>query len=408
MLRWLPLLGKKFHHEFSGWLWVALALSMPWSQAQSTRYTSIIAIGLISNSILGANLDGLASRFKGIKLLILPFWGLYLIQLVWSLGATDYAEAGYIIGMRLGLLWMPLAYLMWPLDAVQFKRVAWAFIVSNLAVGLWMNRQGLIWLQDCPICYVEILGPQARPYLAVYFCAAGLLALKLFSDSGKVERLLAGLSSTLLLSLCLGIYAKMSMLSFVLAAAVTVLIWFVQAKRWGPAIAGFFISLGLVSINGGLLVLLNQVKSSVETLASQTNAPWWIAESFKVRLQIWQVISQAIDGHYLLGVGTGSLPTALHDLYCKVGISYCHYQYNPHNQYLEQWLQSGITGLLGMTGIIGLLSFYGLRKRNPLLVFWALFFAFCLLTECLLSREAGILLWGFTTYLVARDQDSNA
>ncbi len=413
----LPLfLPADWYDKFNHVLWLLLALVMPWGQVQSTRFTSIFSILLIVVGILGTPFVTSIRRLKAGKWWIGPWVMIYLIQILWLLKSNNLPEGIHYVGTRLGLLWIPLVLLLKPQKLPQWRRISWIFGLSTLAVFGWMNREGLVWLQDCPICYIEILSALERPYLAPYLLGAGAMLISSYWPWGreadprsdvntKTETQLGIALAALLMTLSLVVYAKMSTISLVFALGVASLVIFLRTKnrtKWALGLAGGFglIWLLLMIVTPTLLAGTDLVDhSGVVSSAKTATQPFWIIESFRTRLQIWQVVGQSLaeNTNWLVGVGTGGVQNALHRHYCLVGIGYCHLQYNPHNQFLEFWLQMGILGLLLMFCWLGTLAYQAIKHQVYPLLIWLLYLTLCLSTECMINREAGVLLIGLVT-----------
>jgi O-antigen ligase len=67
--------------------------------------------------------------------------------------------------------------------------------------------------------------------------------------------------------------------------------------------------------------------------------------------------------------------------------------YNLHNQYVESYTQFGLPGLLIVLGILIWLIYNAYRNRNPLAVLAVLLFTLIFLTESVLERQSGVLLF---------------
>ena len=372
---------------------------MPWAEAQSTRFTGILAILLISNAILGSSWNDIKDLLKHNWNWFSPWVALYVIQLLGLIYSPDQAEGGIMLSVRLGLLWIPLVVILKPQSIERWRIIAWAFALSNLSVLYWINRDGLVWFNPCPICSIEVNSPQMRPYLASFIAASGLLLIGLYYRHSDTRLKAIGIGAGAFFTLTSAfVYAKMSTISILCAAIICLLVWTVGQRVLKSGVLRLILLACIVAFANGFLAYILSTKKNVllALIDQQADSPFWVIESFRTRFQIWEIVKIKLfeDYTWLLGVGTGGIPSAQHNLYCQVSLSYCQFQYNPHNQYLEQWLQSGILGLSGLLVWSNSLLRGSIRNNNPFFFIWVCYIIMCLSTECMLTREAGVLLIG--------------
>lgn len=111
-----------------------------------------------------------------------------------------------------------------------------------------------------------------------------------------------------------------------------------------------------------------------------------------IRQRAQKVTWDVIKEHPVLGVGLGDLQKALGEKYLENGYEKMQdMRINPHNQYLHTWAETGIPGLLSLLWIIFTLMWYAWKRRNFLMMTFALLFAGSLYFESMLSRYWGIM-----------------
>lgn len=120
-----------------------------------------------------------------------------------------------------------------------------------------------------------------------------------------------------------------------------------------------------------------------------------------VRLIMWTVSTQEFASH-LMGVGTGNVDDHLSWRLAKYGQYEMARQdekhsvrYNPHNQYLQTGLETGVAGLLIFLLILVSSIAFAWKHRNPLLLILAANLAFNAIFESMLQRESGIVFYSF-------------
>lgn len=115
----------------------------------------------------------------------------------------------------------------------------------------------------------------------------------------------------------------------------------------------------------------------------------------EVRLIMWTVTIVLISKHPF-GVGTGNTDQYITDEllhYDLVTLAQAHY--NPHNQFLQTWLEIGIVGFALLVGIVILGIQLGIKNKNYLLVIVCSSLAFNSLFESMLQRQSGIVFYTF-------------
>lgn len=129
------------------------------------------------------------------------------------------------------------------------------------------------------------------------------------------------------------------------------------------------------------------------------------AHDHNVRLNIWGTALENPKDYSLYGLGAGQSFQYLQNKYIEKGL--IRYQnFNSHNQYIEEWIELGIPGL--MFFILAWLSLpFCTKKRarksaNMLLTLYAL----NMLTDCMFGRFDGIILWAVWMLLIRLQADT--
>lgn len=116
----------------------------------------------------------------------------------------------------------------------------------------------------------------------------------------------------------------------------------------------------------------------------------------ETRLIVWTAAYYEIIDHPL-GVGTGNvdihLEQRLRDL--KQSEDFISRKYNPHNQFLQTWLEIGFVGFGILIMIISLTIRAGLLRRHGLLILLGSSLFFQSLFESMLQRQSGIVFYTF-------------
>lgn len=129
------------------------------------------------------------------------------------------------------------------------------------------------------------------------------------------------------------------------------------------------------------------------------------AHDHNVRLNIWGTALENPKDYSLYGLGAGQSFQYLQNKYIEKGLIRYH-NFNSHNQYIEEWIELGIPGL--MFFILAWLSLpFCTKKRarksaNMLLTLYAL----NMLTDCMFGRFDGIILWAVWMLLIRLQADT--
>jgi O-antigen ligase len=111
--------------------------------------------------------------------------------------------------------------------------------------------------------------------------------------------------------------------------------------------------------------------------------------SFNYRLLEWKAAWSIISKHALAGVGTGGSDLSMKDFYAHFNKSTIGVNYNPHNQYLQTWIELGLPGLVLLTTCL-LIGFWQGQKQREYVAFIIIFSLMCF-TESILERQKGIV-----------------
>ena len=118
--------------------------------------------------------------------------------------------------------------------------------------------------------------------------------------------------------------------------------------------------------------------------------------SVNIRVGILECSTFLIKENWMWGVGIGDVQENLNQCYQKFDTAgYSGQNYNTHNEYLSNWLSAGILALFCLVGTILLMMLLSLKFNNFLLLAFTIFISVCFLTENVLARNDGILLYCF-------------
>lgn len=127
----------------------------------------------------------------------------------------------------------------------------------------------------------------------------------------------------------------------------------------------------------------NTISETEQSTTTSTNS----------RLLGWKATFHLIKEHPYLGVGPGNIQEELKETYESHGLGYGYR--NPHNQYLQTWLELGLPGLIILL-LLGLTSLWiALSDKNYVYLSFLIIMFTHMLFESILERRLGITTFAF-------------
>jgi O-antigen ligase len=124
-------------------------------------------------------------------------------------------------------------------------------------------------------------------------------------------------------------------------------------------------------------------------------------EDIDFRKLHWQSVLETISEKPIFGVGTEGNRETLFSKYKEKKLTAAYEEnYNAHNQFLEVALDFGVIGLIIFLGFIGYLFYLALVHKDFMLIQFLLIFIIYFLTESLLVRHSGIIMFSLLISLL--------
>jgi O-antigen ligase len=122
-----------------------------------------------------------------------------------------------------------------------------------------------------------------------------------------------------------------------------------------------------------------------------------------LRLAIWNCASDVIRQNFWVGVGSGDVQTELQKSYenRKFYFASRYNRYNAHNQFIEQWVMTGIAGFLILVASLLIPLFQNLRSGTLFYSVFLLIFIFYCCTESMLEITKGVVWFSFFNSIFA-------
>lgn len=201
--------------------------------------------------------------------------------------------------------------------------------------------------------------------------------------------------------------SKMGILSF-LVGYIVLLVFHI--KSFKLVIAGLIsillISVLLISTNMTTLERFVNLKEKVEILEKDKYAFDEPFTGLTLRLTFWRLAVKHMveDDVYVFGTGTGDAQDYLNNIYALHNLDAGGYKdFNPHNQWIQTFLQLGLVGVFLLV-VIFVLSGIRAIKNNSFILLLFLIITFCfMLSESILEVNKGIVFFSlFFTILVSQ------
>ena len=275
------------------------------------------------------------------------------------------------------------------------------FSWSALALAIWANGHILISAQAWP-AMSEASVPFSQyyrstfaiatvvhaPFAAYWFFTASLFQIHRSLQHEHIFRWRMVFASALVVAGVL-IGSRLPIIAFAIAFASLLLFHFNTRKALG------WIFGGAVALGVMVLALPGSRDRAIEaysTLSSKTGVH--SINSVSVRSPILQCSLQLLEDHWIIGMGQTAVQPALDACYTDQQRSFlADGSYSTHDQALHWWLSFGILGLAAFVLLFGYSLRAAFHRRDAIHFTFVLFILLCCLTENVLARQWGVVLF---------------
>ncbi len=346
------------------------------------------------------------------KRLFFMYGGSYLLLLISLAYSNNLKEGTSNLVTQLPMLLFPLVFFLLPfpltIEKTFLRRVLNVFLFSTLMVSLWLIyhywSQGLLNELDKASSFNTIFRDTADRItkkhpttLSLYLAFSVIIA---FHNLTQPARLFVKFLNVISILLFLFLLLVLASRTPVIATFVALLIFsLVQIRR---TVIRFAIVL-LLLISSFLLVRFTPALYSrvQETLQTDFSAPKGLQHnSTNIRVGIYKCTWQLIKQRPFIGYGVGSQKKVLNDCYAQYPTDV--YQinfYNTHNQYANFWLLTGMPGVLLFMISLFYAFYLAIKHKNGLFICFLALFGISFLTDDILTRQAGIVIYYFVLCL---------
>ena len=128
-----------------------------------------------------------------------------------------------------------------------------------------------------------------------------------------------------------------------------------------------------------------------------------------VRLNIWGLALDNPKDYSLYGLGAGQSTPYLQEKYTKAGLyHYAKQYYATHNQYLEEWMEIGIPGMIFFILTWISIPLFNMKRGRKSAVMLLTLYALNMFTDCMFGRFDGIVLWCMWMVLIRLQSDTES
>ncbi|WP_407525916.1 O-antigen ligase family protein [Lacibacter sp. MH-610] len=341
--------------------------------------------------------------------------GAFVVSAISFFYSANVKEALNTLQLKLPLLVFPLAFADGSYGTAQKKnQLLYLFsgsvllyclvLIGKAILFYWKsgNVNDLFGYHILPLQYVY-------PSVAALFCVFGV-AIHMHLINGK-KNLLCHLIAVLVFLITLFLLSN----RLGLISGILLIVYFVIRMFPGLKLQILTGSILLVLITG--FILINQpLRNRFQTLFQFNKAlmvpldedaslgkSW---DGLYLRIAIWNCAADVIKSNPVTGVGVGDVQDELQKSYenRKFYFASRYNRYNAHNQFIEQWLMTGLIGLLFLMLAMAVPFYYSIRKGDVLYSLFLLVFILFCCTESMLEISKGVVWYSFFNSIFAFNQ----
>jgi O-antigen ligase len=332
-----------------------------------------------------------------IWVLIIP----YLLSAASLLYSDDWKAGIFVLDKKFPLFILPIVLGTIPkLERKQFEGLMFVGIGSVLAAFIFCLLAAVYrHVAGIPggFFWRDLTDPleQYHPgYLSLYinFLIAwlGIFLFEKWSTLGLKLKILTGCAIGCLYIFLILLSSKIQLLNVALIALYLVFRFVSLLKLKWVVLSGV-----IVILVSGLLIRSKYVWerfAHISTLDYQLDAPVETFNELTIRFALVECSWEVISTNYLFGVGAGDVDHELEKVYYKYDYKFGYLdKQNPHNEYLSQWLATGLIGLLAFLLTIVIPGIKAVKGKEPAYTIFLLLLVVTFLFESVLERQKGIV-----------------
>ena len=234
-------------------------------------------------------------------------------------------------------------------------------------------------------------------YMGMFLCFSICITLLYYKVQDRVDRILKYALVYLLLVFLLSVLAKAP-----LVALVIILLHYAYLRRQRLYRHKALI-VGLAACVVAACLFIPFIGQRVSEMLDFAGGRHGSAadNSVYVRQLIWHTDINMLHQHWLTGIGPGRIRHLLDERYFFYSIANRFWvgYYDPHNEYLFEWLSFGILGIVLFVVVLVTHFVRAIRAKNHLYLYLLILVSVTFFTETILSRQWGVLFYAVFTSL---------
>lgn len=369
------------HKNYYTFILCIIIFLIPYSIAIPNKIVVLLALLWLKDLVTGKHMPVLKANFK----FVLPFVLLFLAYIFSVLNSSDIGEALAAIERRIPILILPLIIFSTPLKRKNIEVIFSAFTLSValccliallLTTSYFLNNPSEYYLEKALWYLPQTINFHA-PYLALYLVVSNILCFYFYRQKKK-RRLLAFIFILNNIFLFLISSRAALAINWIFIAALST---YYLSKSKGRSIA--FLNLFVL---GGICYLAYHYVPYLHTKVSKITEA---AYGLNHRAIAAEAALEVIRKNPAFGVGLGDIQAELNRHLPDTAYA----DMNVHNQYLHELMTYGLAGFTVFT-VIFIFGFRQALKHKDLIYFLFLVsFLVMFLTEVILARFLGIMLF---------------
>jgi len=380
---------------------VLIAFTLPLGIALNNIAIGLLLLfWLISGNLFSKLKDVIRNKYFWV------FTAIYFIQFLGLLYSTDVQDALAKLEKKAGLVLFPLVILSMP--ALRGKQLI--YTISSFGIccfGLFAYAIFKLFLTFGSLTQVPQLTETIDDLIQLHHAYSGLymvflvvalvfLLNKYWQHFNLYTRV--GLSILILIFyiylIILG--ARMALFISFIMLGLQMLVFTLQTKSFRTlAVLAFTIIVGITGV-----LSLPATRSKINEILFTRG----VYHPFTPRFIQWQCSIDILNDNncWMKGVGTGDVKPLLQACYQDKKFWGHLYNYNLHNEYLEEMVRHGLIGLslLLLAFIYPLIT--AVKVKNYLYVYFILIFMLACVSESFLNRQKGVIFYAFFNALIFR------
>lgn len=349
-------------------------------------------------------------RFPLFFILMISYWLIYLISLIW----TQNVSYGWReVSSQIWMLLFPLIFAITDFREINkghirgamitmgaFLSTVFVFRFAEVSYNYIPDGDGFIWYM---LCQANDFYPTHHSYMALYLLTALAFLYIVFFQIKKSKIPIITTTTLCLCVLCLCLFlmcinSRAGLLCLLILMMMCLAHLVIFKKKYVVGI----ISLALiVAMVVGVHFTLPEHFRNLSTTAMEMVS----GDRSDGRIEIMKNSLAVIKENPIIGVGAGDRLDALAPFYEN---SENRITYNPHNQYLDTMMTTGIPGLIILLMLIFIPMIKAFKERKFGFFAFFILFGISILFESMLERQMGIFFFCLMLFLFTLDSQKKS